>query len=117
MSDKIKEHYINVAQQVCDDKLNGVGKIWLKVHNPRLGEGSTGRDQRKGDAAAAAASNGSPPTATNPNAILFVEWKNYHKTVKQYKVVVYNWLMKTSGQMMDPNSMGLGQLQVLLRCI
>ncbi|KAG8693837.1 hypothetical protein FRC09_010265 [Ceratobasidium sp. 395] len=69
------------------------------------------------DAAAAAASDGSPPTATNPNAIPFVEWKNYHNTVKQYKVVIYNWPMKTSGQMMDPNSMGLGQLPVLLRRI
>ncbi|KAG8754172.1 hypothetical protein FRC12_011280 [Ceratobasidium sp. 428] len=69
------------------------------------------------DAAAATASDGSPPMATNPNAIPFVEYKNYHKTVKQYKVVVHNWPMKTSGQMMDPNTMGLGQLQLLLRRI
>ncbi|KAG8726589.1 hypothetical protein FRC12_023254 [Ceratobasidium sp. 428] len=66
------------------------------------------------EAAAATASDGSPPMATNPNAIPFVEYKNYHKTVKQYKVAVHNWPMKTSGQMMDPNTMGLGQLQLLL---
>ncbi|KAG8692584.1 hypothetical protein FRC09_011100, partial [Ceratobasidium sp. 395] len=35
------------------------------------------------EAAAATASDGSPPMATNPNAIPFVEYKNYHKTVKQ----------------------------------
>ncbi|KAG8778762.1 hypothetical protein FRC12_024834 [Ceratobasidium sp. 428] len=69
------------------------------------------------EAAAAIASDGSPPMATNPNAIPFVEYKNYHKTVKQYKVAVHNWPMKTLGQMMDPNTMGLGQLQLLLRRI
>ncbi|KAG8728224.1 hypothetical protein FRC10_005203, partial [Ceratobasidium sp. 414] len=41
------------------------------------------------DTATSTARDGSAPTITNANSIHFVEWKNYYKIVKNYKVEVF----------------------------
>ncbi|KAG8680882.1 hypothetical protein FRC08_015983, partial [Ceratobasidium sp. 394] len=69
------------------------------------------------DAATSTAEDGSAPTITDPNSIPFVEWKNYHKIVRTYKVEVFGWPMVDTGRMTDPNSMGAGTVNRQLHLI
>ncbi|KAG8700476.1 hypothetical protein FRC08_004674 [Ceratobasidium sp. 394] len=73
--------------------------------------------QQLRNAATSVAEDGSPPAITDSNKIAFVEWKNYHKIVKTYKVEVFGWPMVDPGRMVDPNSMGAGTVNHQLQLV